>query len=441
MKQLKFHQICTVSILLFVMTFSAIASINPTQGQTSTYFSDHFMGSSVDTSKWEVQQQNVDLSGNPAYGGNVTVANSYLYMSSNGSAFPLLQTVNNPFPTSGDFVLKFTLQYTCIADWGDGIMLGNGTPTLDPINGWQNKIFDVWAADNGDVNYDSSTGTWMSNETNIYIELLNQEVYKLDISGFKPSSPEQTYELAYINGTYTVYVNGIQVAQAQSDIRPTTILIGEPPIFDLPQSPQNMADWGSWWGWSSFQMDFISVQQTSNPITPAPTPTLTSGSNQTQTVFSIESNSTVSAFAFSSTPEELSFNVSGPSGTTGYMNITISKNLLPDASGLTIYMDNHEVNFTATTVGNTQQIYFTYHHSTHHVAICLPTTETSSQLQLWAKVPSLVVNSLAAMTLTGHSSGSSWIPIVYGVVAGALIVIAVTFLLVLIINVKKTKFE
>lgn len=426
------------------MAFSVIATIHLAKAQDSTYFSDNFDGSSVDTSKWQVQEQNVDLSGNPAYGGNVTVANSYLYMSSNGSAFPFIQTVNNPFPASGDFVLQFSLQYTCIADWGDGLMVGNGTPTLDPTGtgnyAWHNKIFDVWAADNGDVKYDPSTGTWQSNLTNIYIELLNQEVYKLDVSGFKPSSPEQTYELAYVNGTYTVYVNGIQVAQAQSDIRPTTILIGEPPIFDLPQSPQNMADWGSWWGWSCFQMNYVTVQQTSNPASPTPTPIPTAeSSNQTQTVFSIDSNSTVSDFAFNSTSEELFFTVRGPSGTTGYMNITISTTLLPDTSGLIIYIDNQEVNFTTTTFGDTQQIYFTYHHSTHQVAMYLPTNETASQLQLWVKVPSLVDNPSINTSMAGHTSPSSWLQIVYGVVAAVAIVTAITFALVLTINDRKTK--
>ena len=70
------------------------------------------------------------------------------------------------------------MQYTTIADSGDGLMLGNGTPTLDPRLAWHNKIFDVWAADKG-----------TESETNIYIELLDKQVYEVDYSGFKPTSP------------------------------------------------------------------------------------------------------------------------------------------------------------------------------------------------------------------------------------------------------------
>lgn len=209
-KKLKVPETIGISVFIFVMVASCIVSIQSVKAQDSLFFSDQFDGSTVDSSKWQVQEQNIDLSGSPAWGGNVTVANSNLYMSSNGSAFPFIQTVNNPFPTSGDFVLQFSLQYNCIADWGDGLMVGNGTPTLDPTGmgnyAWHNKIFDVWAADKG-----------TESQTHIYIELLNQQVYEVNYAGFKPSSPAQTYALAYVSGVYHVYVNGVEVAQAQSN--------------------------------------------------------------------------------------------------------------------------------------------------------------------------------------------------------------------------------
>ncbi len=426
-------------LVLIIFVLSPFVSIQSAKAQDSSFFSDHFEGSAVDASKWQVQEQNVDLSGNPAYGGNITVANSYLYMSSNGSAFPFIQTINNPFPTSGDFVLEFSLQYTCIADWGDGLMIGNGTPTIDQSDGtWHNKIFDVWAADKGTV-VDPQTGQLVSNnQTDIYIELLNKAVYEVDYSGFKPSSPEQTYELRYINGTYLVYVNGNQVAQAQSDLRPTTIIVGEPPIFDLPVSPEDEAAWGSWWGWTNFQIDNITVQQTPNLLnTPSPIPT---SSDQTQPTFSITSNSTVSSLAFNSTSEELSFTVSGPPGTTGYVNITVSKTLLPNLAGLKIYVDKQDINFTANTVGDSQILYFVYHHSTHEVIVSLPETEAAPELQLWASLPLLTGSSSSPIAPhSGTTTQSSFIQIVYGIVAAIAIVIIVVVVLRLVINGRKTK--
>ncbi len=439
MNWLKNPLIFVVLVFIFVLVLSAFVNMQSAKAQDSSFFSDHFDGSTVDTSKWQVYEQNVDLSGSPAWGGNITVANSYLYMSSNGSAFPLIQTINNPFPSSGDFVLQFTLQYTCIADWGDGLMLGNGTPTLSPTDGtWHNKIFDVWAADKGTI-MDPQTGKFVSNnQTNIYIELLNNAVYEVDYSGFKPSSPEQTYELRYINGTYSVFENGNQVAQAQSDVRPTTILVGEPAIFDLPVSPQDVATWGSWWGWTSFQLDNITVQQISNSLnTPNPIPT---SNDQTQPTFSIESNSTVSSLAFNSTSEELSFTVSGPSGTTGYVNITVSKTLLPNLAGLKIYVDKQDINFTFDTVGDSQVLHFVYTHSTHQVTVSLPASVATSELQLWAHLSLLTGSSSSPIaTHNGTTAQSSFVQIVYGAVAAIAIVTVVLAVLRLIINGRKAK--
>ncbi len=56
-------------------------------------------------------------------------------------------------------------------------------------------------------------------------------------------------------------------------------------------------------------------------------------------VFSVASNSTVTALIFNSTSQELSFKVSGETGTTGYVNVYISKSLMSDASNLKVYFD------------------------------------------------------------------------------------------------------
>jgi hypothetical protein len=465
-KRQKASNIFAISVFIFVMLCSSLIRVTSVKAEESSFFSEHFDGPAIDTSKWNVQEQNVNLSGNPAWRGNVTVKNSCLYMSSNGSAFPYIQTVDNPFPKSGDFILQFSMQYTTIADWGDGLMLGNGTPTLDQT-GWHNKIFDVWAADKGTV-FDPQTRQAVSNnQTNIYIELLDKAVYEMDYSGFKPTSPVQIYELAYINGVYHVYVNGSEVAQAQSDVRPTTIIIGEPPIFDLPQSPENMAAWG-YWGWSNFQMDYINIQQQldsvgkTTPSIAASCQTVTTASNfkveitgtltasgagisnvpillsysvnegkswielttagtdnsgnfaavwfptvsgiyllntlwtgnstfsdvnatinfavlpyQEQSVFSVSSNSTISAFSFNSTSQELSFSVNGTSGTTGYVDVYIPKSLIGDISDLRVLLDGNQVAYTTQSQGDSWLVSFSYHHSTHQVSIAL--TQAGSQ--------------------------------------------------------------
>jgi len=58
-----------------------------------------------------------------------------------------------------------------------------------------------------------------------------------------------------------------------------------------------------------------------------------------QYVFSVTSNSTVSALAFNSTSRELSFTASGSSGTSGYVKVAIAKNLVSNATNIKVYLD------------------------------------------------------------------------------------------------------
>jgi len=57
---------------------------------------------------------------------------------------------------------------------------------------------------------------------------------------------------------------------------------------------------------------------------------------QNQQVFFVESNSTVNALAFNNETSTLSFNVTGPSETTGYVKATISKTLLTNVENLEV---------------------------------------------------------------------------------------------------------
>ena len=58
-------------------------------------------------------------------------------------------------------------------------------------------------------------------------------------------------------------------------------------------------------------------------------------------VLSISSNSTVSAFAFNSTNNELNFKVSGEPGTSGYVDVFIPKSLIIVISNLKVYLDGN----------------------------------------------------------------------------------------------------
>jgi len=89
------------------------------------------------------------------------------------------------------------------------------------------------------------------------------------------------------------------------------------------------------------------------------------------TPFLIISSSNITELAFNSTTKTITFTVSGPDGTTGYTNITIAKTLIENITGLTMYLDDHEIEYLATSTEYTWLIHFTYTHSTHKVTIQL----------------------------------------------------------------------
>jgi hypothetical protein len=99
---------------------------------------------------------------------------------------------------------------------------------------------------------------------------------------------------------------------------------------------------------------------------------------QEQSVFSVSSNSTVSAFAFNSTIQELSFSVSGPSNTTGYVDIYVPKSLINDVSNLKIFLDENPLPYSTESQSDSWLLSFTYHHSIHQVTINLGSASSPS---------------------------------------------------------------
>ena len=98
---------------------------------------------------------------------------------------------------------------------------------------------------------------------------------------------------------------------------------------------------------------------------------VTSTASKSQTVFSVDSNSTVSSLGFNSQTSQLSFSVSGVTGTTGYAEIFIAKSLADDPSKIQASLDGQAANFTLTSTEDAWVLYFSYHHSAHEVIFTL----------------------------------------------------------------------
>jgi len=130
--------------------------------------------------------------------------------------------------------------------------------------------------------------------------------------------------------------------------------------------------------------------------TPAPSPIPVPG----QSFFFVESDSTISELFFNSTSSELSFTVSGESGTAGYVKITIAKSLLSSVQNVKVYFDGSQLNVAITEDADSWLLSFTYMHSTHQVRISLATNAAGAtffSIEYWILIAVVIVIAVAGI--------------------------------------------
>lgn len=97
-----------------------------------------------------------------------------------------------------------------------------------------------------------------------------------------------------------------------------------------------------------------------------------------QSSFTVESNSTITQLYFDSSANQLNFTASGPSGTTGYVNINIPKTLIRDIADLEVYIDQNALQYSSSEQGDSWLVTFSYHHSIHQITICMSQQNTAA---------------------------------------------------------------
>lgn len=164
--------------------------------------------------------------------------------------------------------------------------------------------------------------------------------------------------------------------------------------------------------------------------------------NQDQNVFSVASNSTLTSLAFDSTKNELSFSVSGPSGTTGYVQVCIPKSLLSDTSTLKVSLDDQIVSYNALSQGDVWIITLMYHHSSHTITLDLGPTPTAQPNQTSGPTQSNSPSPTPSLAPAPFGIGSVGNLLGNQLVLVAIIAVLVAVIAVLIIlNRRKTKSQ
>ena len=133
---------------------------------------------------------------------------------------------------------------------------------------------------------------------------------------------------------------------------------------------------------------------------------------EAQSVFSVTSNSTISQLSFNSDKKELTFTVSGQSGTTGYIDVYVPKTLLNETDDLKVYLDGNQIQYNVTPLSDGWLLHASYHHSSHTVKVSLAqsnpqltndygTTTISNKPEQgldWLKISIIVVMCIIAAT-------------------------------------------
>ncbi|MGD6810146.1 MAG: hypothetical protein ACQCN3_10660 [Candidatus Bathyarchaeia archaeon] len=101
------------------------------------------------------------------------------------------------------------------------------------------------------------------------------------------------------------------------------------------------------------------------------------GSPAPNDVFTIlGTNSTISEPIFDSTSSKITFNVTGPSDTSGYVWCKVAESLVPGCKSLSgnvnVSLDGNTISYMYTHRDDSWELYFNYTHSNHEVAISLP---------------------------------------------------------------------
>ncbi len=120
---------------------------------------------------------------------------------------------------------------------------------------------------------------------------------------------------------------------------------------------------------------------------------------ETDYVITTVSNSTVSDLNFNLTSKQLSFNVSGPSGTTGFCNITVPAELM--RGDFSLYLDDvalvEDVDYTVSYNGTHYVFSVIYVHSSH--VIELVSTDVVPEFAAWLFLPFLMSATLFGFAL------------------------------------------
>lgn len=132
-------------------------------------------------------------------------------------------------------------------------------------------------------------------------------------------------------------------------------------------------------------------------------------------VFTVESNSTVTSLEFNPENSELNLYVTGESGTTGFVDVYLSKSLVGNVSAIQASIDGKAIDYTVSSTEDSWILHFSYHHSSHNIMFNLSGAEISSVPEIPQAASSFLLLALfaiaVAVVITKRRTGKSSKPL------------------------------
>jgi uncharacterized repeat protein (TIGR02543 family) len=300
------------------------------------------------------------ITNNPGQGG-ITAPTAGIWNYTYGSSVTVTQ-----YPSSG---CNFSGWYL------DGVYQGLGTSITVPMT--QDRQLGAFFAGNISLSPPSSepnaTPPPLPPQSNLPVPSLSFYCSSsTTASGFKVQiNGALVYSLTGISGTGVAFSYSANGGATWHDL--AYLITGDDGNFSavwMPSASGNYIIKGIWLGDDVYS-------GTSSTVNFSVTPMETETEGQDETVFSVSSNSTLSALSFDSASDEISFTVSGESGTAGYVQACIPKSLMPVVANLKVFLDGQEIPYSTLSEGDIWIVIIGYHHSTHTVVMGLNAQSSS----------------------------------------------------------------
>jgi hypothetical protein len=105
----------------------------------------------------------------------------------------------------------------------------------------------------------------------------------------------------------------------------------------------------------------------------------------------IDTNSSLNGFLFDPDANKINLRVEGAADTSGILNVTVPKGLVPAGYGFEVLVDDQATSYTLTEDTNNYYVAVSYHHSTHTITISFVAVALWNQWWFWPTIGAAIV--------------------------------------------------